>query len=385
MSTKKYRVIFTGGGTGGHIFPLVAVIRELKKIIPKDLLDVYYIGPKDQLSQDYIKKEGVSVKYISTGKVRRYKGSKATLQNILDIGFRVPLGVVQSFFYLFFLSPDLIFSKGGYGSFPVILTGRLFQVPMFLHESDAVLGATNSLLKKFFSEVFLSFSRTQGADPEKMIVVGNPVRREVIGEGREEGRNKLGIGSDSRVLLVLGGSQGSERINELLLTSITGILRDFEVIHQCGENNHKAVKNEISAVVTDEELKKRYHLYPFLDEEKLRSSYAAADLVISRAGSGSIFEIAINGRASILLPLPEAAQDHQVKNAYQYASWRASTVLEEENLTAHFFQGKVNELFSPIKQIKNMEENARSFSRPRAAHVIASYLKEYLTQDKKTK
>jgi len=377
---KKYRVVFTGGGTGGHIFPLLAIIRELKKLLPAEHLDIHYIGPKDSLSKECMEKEGVSIKYVLTGKIRNYKGIDATFQNFIDVVFRVPVGIIQSFFYLYFLTPDFIFSKGGHGSFPVTLTGKLFQIPIFFHESDAVLGRIGRFFKNFFSEVFSSFPKTEGVSSEKMLVVGNPVRKEVIGEGREEGREALGIGKENQVLLVLGGSQGSERINELLLGSLAGLLQDFEIIHQCGQSNFKAVKNEVDAVITDEDLKGRYHLYPFLDEKKLRSAYASADLIISRAGSGSIFEIAVNGRASIFIPLPEATRNHQVKNAYQYASFRASVVLEEDNITAHFFQGKVKELFSPIDQIKNMEKNARSFSRPRAGEIIASYLKEYLTQ-----
>ena len=377
---KRYRIIFTGGGTGGHIFPLVSIIRELKKLLPDEFLDVYYIGPKDPLSMEYLDGEGVDVKYISTGKVRRYKGFNAILQNFIDIAFRIPLGICQSFFYIYFLSPDLIFSKGGHGSFPPVLTGKLFQIPIFLHESDSVLGAANKFLKSFFAEIFSSFPETEGVDYDKFVVVGNPVRKAVMGEGRGEGKEAMGIKSEKPVILVLGGSQGSERINELLLSSITGILQDFEVIHQCGENNYDAVNKEVKAVISDEGLKERYHPYPFLDEKTLRSAYACADLIVSRAGSGSIFEIAVNGRACIFIPLPEAAQNHQVKNAYQYSSRGTSIVLEEENLSSHFFQGKINELFSPIDQIRNMEKNARNFSKPRAGYIIASYLKEYLTR-----
>ncbi len=377
---KKYKIVFTGGGTGGHVFPLVAILRELKKMIPEEKIDIYYIGPKDGLSKEYIEKEGVNIKYIHTGKLRRYVGVKAIIENIKDIFFRVPLGIIQSFMHLYIFSPDLIFGKGGYGSFPVILTAKVFQVPVILHESDAIVGAANQFLQKFSTEVFVSFPNTESVLNQKMFVVGNPIREEVVGGKRERGVELFKITDDKPVLLILGGSQGSERINDLFLSASTGFLENFQVIHQCGKNNYKNVLAESSATIK-EELKSRYFLKDFFNEEELAAAYKVADFVISRAGSGSIFEIAANGKASALLPLPESAQNHQVKNAYNYASSSAGVVFEEENLSSHFFLEKIKELFSPIEQVRIMERNALNFARPRAAFIVASYLKEYLSRE----
>lgn len=379
MVKKKYKIIFTGGGTGGHVFPLVAVIRELKKIMNTEDLDIFYIGPSDTISKEYIGNEGVNIKYIHSGKIRRY--SSGILQNIVDVLFKIPLGIIQSFFYIFTISPDLIFSKGGYGSLPVVLMARLFQVPVILHESDAILGGSNQFLQKLSTEVFTSFTNTEKVDPKKVFVAGNPVREELMQGSKEKGRELFKVTGEKPILLIIGGSQGSERINELFLSTITGFLNDFEVIHQCGENNYKKVYTESQALLSKEEHKKRYHPFSFFNEDQLKNGYALADLIISRAGSGSIFEIAANGRASVLLPLKEAAQNHQVKNAYAYSSSRSSIVLEEENLSSNFFLSRIKELFSPIEQIKNMEINAKEFSRPRAAFIIATYIKEYLIRE----
>lgn len=377
---KKYRVVFTGGGTGGHIFPLVAIIRELKELISSDLIDIYYIGPKDNFSEKYISKEGVEVRYINTGKLRRYSGGRAILENIIDLFFRVPCGILQSFFHLYISSPDLIFGKGGHGSFPVILTAKIFQIPVILHESDAVLGAVNQFLQKISSEIFVSFPKTENALGNKMFVIGNPIRKEILGGDQEKAKQIFHLSGEKPVILILGGSQGSERINDLFLSSAAPFLEKFEVIHQCGENNYKQVLAESNATIK-EELRKNYHLTPFLSEEEISHAYKIADLIVSRAGSGSIFEISAVGKASVLLPLPEAAQNHQLKNAYAYAASRAGVVFEEGNMSPRFFLEKIKELFSPIEQIRNMEKNAKNFSRPRAAHVIASYLKEYLTKN----
>jgi UDP-N-acetylglucosamine--N-acetylmuramyl-(pentapeptide) pyrophosphoryl-undecaprenol N-acetylglucosamine transferase len=377
---KKYKIIFTGGGTGGHIFPLIAIVRELKKILSNDLLDIYYIGPKDSLSEKYMKDENVEVKYIYTGKMRRYLGGRAILENFVDIFFRIPVGIIQAFFYLYILSPDLIFGKGGYGSFPVILTAKIFQVPVILHESDAILGAANQFLQKLSTEIFTSFPKTEKIINNKMFVVGNPIREEILKGDKEKAKKIFKLSGEKPVVLILGGSQGSERINDLFLSSASAFLGNFQVIHQCGENNYKQVSAE-SKAVTKEEIRKNYFLTSFLNEEELAHAYALTDLVVSRAGSGSIFEIAATGKGGVLLPLPEAAQHHQVKNAYAYASVGAGVVFEEENMSPHFFLEKIKELFSPIEQIRIMERNAKNFSRPRAAYVIASYLKEYLTKN----
>ncbi len=377
---QKYKVAFTGGGTGGHIFPLVSIIRELKEIVPEESLEIYYIGPKDKHSKEQMEKEAGKVRYIYTGKLRRYSGIKTKIQNFVDIFFRVPLGFVQSFFYLYIFSPDLVFGKGGHGSLPVILTAKIFQIPIILHESDIVAGATNQFLQKFSSETFVSFPQTEKINVKKLFVVGNPIRREVLNGNREKAKEIFNLKGEKPVILILGGSQGSERINDLFLSSSTGFLEYFSVLHQCGEANYKQVFAESNATIK-EELRKDYQVVPFLNGEQLAHAYALADIVVSRAGSSSIFEIAATGNAGVFLPLPEAAQDHQAKNAYAYSATGAAVVFEEENLSPHFFLEKIKELFSPIEQVKIMEKNAKIFARPRAGYVIAAYIKEYLTRN----
>ncbi len=378
---KQIKIVFTTGGTGGHIFPLLAVIRELKRVFPKETnLVFYYIGPKSNLSEEYIKKEGVIMKNILAGKLRRYSDPIAIFQNIFDILIKTPIGIIQSFFYLYFISPDLIFSKGGYGSFPVVLSTAVFRIPVMLHESDAISGKVNQFLQKFASEIFTSFSPTVGVSNDKILNVGNPIRPEVIGGDAENAKKIFNLKSEKPVILIMGGSQGSERINDIFISVANDFLKDFEIIHQCGVNNYEQLLSEADVIIK-KELRDCYHPYPFLKEEELKDAYKVADLIISRAGSGNIFEIAANGKASILLPLPESAQGHQIKNAYSYSEAGATIVLEEDNLTPSFFVGKIRELFYPKEQIKIMEENTKKFARPQAAYITASYIKEYLMEE----
>ncbi len=372
------KILLTGGGTGGHILPIIAVVREIRKISPKGKFEFFYIGPKDEFSKLLLSQEDIKVKHILAGKIRRYFTPKSFLQNIIDIFFKTPIGFFQSFSYIFFLAPDLIFSKGGFGSVPVVLTGWILGVRSILHESDAIPGISNRLLARFCVEIFISFRKTLYLPERKMVLVGNPIRRELLEAEREEAQKFLKLTGNKPVVLILGGSQGAQRINDKILDVLEQLLREFELIHQCGEKNFNQVKNEAKAIIP-EFLQKYYHPYPFLKEEELKRAYAACDLVVSRAGSGTIFEIAAVGKPSILIPLPESAQEHQIKNAYEYALNGAAIVLEEANFTPRFFLEKLKYLFSHPEDLEKMKKAAKEFAKPLAAKTIAGYIVEYLT------
>ena len=372
------KILFTGGGTAGHIFPIIAVAREIKKKYLQGDLQFFYLGPKDGFSEILLSQEGIKVKTILAGKIRRHFGFKSFFQNIFDV-FKAPVGFFQALFYNFVISPDLIFSKGGYGSLPVVFSSWLLLTPIFLHESDVIPGLSNRLLSRFSLEIFVSFpiEKTGYFPPKKMLSVGNPVRSELLGE--EKAGELLKLTGGKPTILVLGGSQGSQRINDILLLILPELLMNFELIHQVGVKNFKEIEAEVKAII-DKKLQERYHLFPFLKEEELKQAYGAADLIISRAGSGSIFEIAALGKPSILIPLPESAQGHQLKNAYTYAENGASLVIEETNLTPHFFLERIKHLLSRPQRLKEMAEKSRAFSKPHAAKIIAEYIIEYLSQ-----
>lgn len=371
------KILFTGGGTGGHIFPIIAIVREIDRL-KKEEVNFFYIGPKDKISQNLLSKEGIKVKTILAGKLRRYFDLKAVSQNIFDIFLKFPIGFFQSFFYIFFLAPDLIFSKGGYGSLPVTLAGFLLRTPIFLHESDITPGLANRVSAKFSSEIFISFTvkETEHFPVNKIISVGNPIRRELLTGSREMAKKNFNLTGEKPIILVFGGSQGAQRLNNLILQILPEILTEFELLHQAGTRNFKDVENSANLRLTNyEELKKYEHLFPFLEEEDLKHAYSACDLLISRAGSGSIFEISAVGKPSILIPLLESAQDHQIKNAYAYAKNGACIVIEEANLTPPlFFLEKLKYLMSQTKELEKMQRAAKEFSRPEAAIVIAKYI-----------
>lgn len=374
------KIVCTGGGTGGHIIPLVAVVREIRRQSPVGRFEFIYIGPRDDFGGMILSQEGFAMRFISTGKMRRYWSAKAFFHNALDLLILAPWGFLQAFVLLFRLAPDLIFSKGGHGALPVVLAGKILGIPVFLHESDAEPGLANRIAGRVALQVFVSFPRTKSFAAQKITVAGNPIRQEILEGNKEEARRIFHLQGGRPVLLLMGGSQGAQRLNDMLLNILDEALKEFEIIHQTGEKNFEQAKKE-AAVVLKKEEEPFYHPIAFMKETDLKHAYAACDLIVNRAGAGSIFEIAALGKPSILIPLPEAAQNHQIANAYEYLESGACIVMEEVNLTPRFFLEKLRYLFSHQDVLDAMAQNARAFAMPSAARMLASIIVEYLAKE----
>ncbi len=363
------KIVFTGGGTGGHIYPLIAIIREIKKIFPKnEVLSLFYVGPKTSFGLEDLKKEGVIIKNIPAGKIRGQKNLKTIFKNITDMLLRTPAGVLKSIFMLKAISPDLIFSKGGFGAFPVLLANRFFRYPLFLHESDSVPGKVSQKFAKQAKKVFVSF---EGAKIGNAVVVGNPIRKEILGGSKQEAIKTFELIDTKPIVLILGGSQGAERINGLVLGVLPELLKNFEIIHQCGEQNLEHTDLLYRTIVEEKYLDKFYHLYGYLNENQMKQALAAAHIVVSRAGAASIFEIAACGKPSILIPLPNSAQNHQARNAYLYAKTGAAEVMEPQNPTPHMLYSNLMDIFSKPDTLKQMQTAALAFAKPKAGENIA--------------
>ena len=369
------KILFTGGGTGGHVFPLVAIAREIRRIYSNKNLEMHYLGPKDEFGLILLAQEDFIIKKIISGKLRRY----FAWQNFVDILFKIPFGILQSFFILLKLKPDLVFSKGGSGSISVTFSARLLRIPVFVHESDVVPGLSNQKTSKWAKKIFTSFEKTEFFNPEKVKVVGNPIRKEILEGDKQIAGDLLNLTFSKPIILVIGGSQGAEAINDFVLLVLNELLKSYEIIHVTGRENFRGVQAE-AQVVVEKDLQRYYHPVDFLDEEKIKHIYKASDLIISRSGSGSIFEIAGVGKPSILVPLPSSAGDHQAKNAYAYAESGATEVMEQDNLVPNLFLEKLKLLFLEEKLAK-MGECALAFSKPLAARAVAREILEFLTLD----
>lgn len=367
------RILFTGGGTGGHIFPFIAVVRQLKERIQSQSgsqsagSEFFFLGP-DGFSRDNLEQEGIKVRTILSGKLRRY----FSFRTIIDLA-KIPLGIVQCLIYLFFIMPDVIFSKGGYGSVPVVLVGWLYRIPILIHESDTIPGLANRLAAKLAKKVAFSFDGSEKYFASaKSFLSGIPLRFGDFQMDKESAKRVFNISSQRPIIFIIGGSQGAQKINEITLAVLPDLLKKYEVIHQCGTANHQAIME----ILGQGQLPANYHLEPFLDEGQMKAAYNLADLVVSRAGATSIFEIAAFGRPGILIPLPDSAADHQKENAFAYARTGAAVILEQANLTPHLFLNEIEKILVDAGLAQKMVEAARGFAAPGAAQKISEILIE---------
>jgi UDP-N-acetylglucosamine--N-acetylmuramyl-(pentapeptide) pyrophosphoryl-undecaprenol N-acetylglucosamine transferase len=377
LSTTNYKltmkILFTGGGTQGHIMPIIAISQELRKLYQDDNIALHYMGPKDDLGFLRLSQEDFTIHRIASGKIRRY----FSLENITDVLFKIPFGFLESFFILLLVRPNLVFSKGGSGSAVVCLCANLLGISVFLHESDSVPGLSNKIVARFAKKIFISFPKTDYFDESKTILVGNPIKEDLLQGNKNTAQELFHVTFEKPILLFLGGSQGAQSINDFVLNILTTLLQKYEIIHMCGKKNYTQVLAESKAIIT-KDVEPYYHLYGILDEIELKHALAAADFIISRAGSGSIFEIAGVGKPSILVPLPLSAHGHQSKNAYEYASTGAAIVIEQENLQPNFFMEKIQFVLHNQEELQNMRQSALNFAKPLAAKAIAREILEYL-------
>lgn len=351
----------------GHLSPMVAVVETIRKIAKEDLkepVEFMLISSDSKFIDAIIKETQVPYKIIITGKLRRY----GSIQNFIDI-FKIPIGFLQSLYYVFFYMPDVIFSKGGSVSFPVVLAGWLYRVPIIIHESDSVAGLSNKILSKLAKRVAISFKEVEEYfNSKKVVFTGNPIRNLVEAGDTERAKKTFVLNKDKPVILIMGGSQGSRNINNLILEILPELLGKYQLIHQCGFYNYDEIKNKIEKMNIPN--LEDYHLFPFF-EERIADAYAVSDLIISRAGANTIAEIMAVGKPSILIPLSTAASDHQTKNAFVIAKTGAAVLLGENNLTPHLLLNDVNNLFSNHLKMIEMMRAAKQQSHPEAAHKIA--------------
>ena len=355
------KILFTGGGTGGHIFPIIAIKESFQ-----DAHKFYYLGP-DSFAKENLK--DIKTKFIAAGKFKRYFDPLLSIELTKTI-----IGIIQSFWYLFFWMPDVIFSKGGYGSFPVVFVGRLYRIPIIVHDSDAIPGITNRKTARWAKKIILSFESAKKyfkpKQQNKIVIIGNPIRKELLIGEKNSAKQALNIASAKPVILIMGSSQGAQKINEIVVNTLPRLLEIAEIIHMTGEKNFKDVKKETQK-------SPEYHLYPFLNAEQLKNAYAVTDLIINRAGAGSIFEIAALGKPGILIPLENSASNHQKQNAYEFGQTGGAVVLGQENLTPNIFLETVSNLLKNPQKLSEMSAKARTFYNPQTPELIRDEIMKF--------
>ncbi len=351
---SSIRILLTGGGTGGHFYPLMSIAEVLRE--SPDHPELFYAGP-EPYDAAALAALNITFVRIPAGKTRRYRSIRNFFDSITTL-----FGIVVACFKMYALYPDVVVSKGGYASVPVVLAAAFFRIPVIVHESDSVMGRANRIGSRFARHTIVSYAELEGAGKgNRTVRLGVPVRRALLREktGRE-GAN-LNVDSSRPIIFVTGGSSGAERLNALILDSLDELLADFTVIHQTGTKHFELVKLSAEGLITKEELKPYYLPTPFLDAETLNEIYHLAQLVISRAGSTSIYEIALHGKPSILIPIPEDVSHDQRSNAYAYARTGAAVVLEEKNLTDSLLRAEIDRIMQNAPIYDEMARAAAAF------------------------
>lgn len=373
-----YRILLTGAGSGGHVYPLIAVAEELQKQAAQGgvVLELRFIGD-DGFFQDAAAGIGMEFKRIFSPKWRRYFSS----QNFIDI-LRAPFGFLQAFYYVWRVMPDLVFSKGGYDSFLPALIARIFAIPVVIHESDVMPGKANLWIGKWAKKIFLAFDGAKSYFRQDLVeTVGNPMRTGVVNiTDKTAALVAFNLNSAKPTVLITGASQGAQVINEVLLLSLVELTKKFQVIHQCGPKNYDDTNAQILAIVKEGGgtygpiITDNYRLYPAFDLPQMALAYSAADVIVGRSGAGTIFEMAAIGKPAIIIPLKGAASDHQLANAREFAKFGA-IVIEEENLTPHIL---ISEIENAYESRAELSAKIKQFARPSAAKIIAEEILQSL-------
>lgn len=375
------KIVFTGGGTGGHFYPIIAVAQKVNQIISEEKIigaELYYFSDNPYDKEMLLEAE-LSFEEVKAGKQRMY----FSIKNFTDI-FKMFFGTLNAIYKIFTIYPDVVFGKGGYASFPTILAARIFNIPIVIHESDSVPGRVNKWAGRFAKRVAISFEEAVDYFPKKTVAwTGHPIRTEIEYPASEkDALQYFKLESDLPVILILGGSQGADIINDTVLDALPRLIKNFQIIHQTGVNNFKSVKSQAEVILSSSQEKNRYSSFAFLSPLAMKMAGGAATIIVSRAGS-TLFEIASWGVPSILIPITTSNGDHQRKNAFNYAHTGACTVVEEANMTANILSSEIERIVNNKTTWNNMANNAKSYNKLDAAYKIARELVDIaLTHEK---
>ena len=334
------RIILTGGGTAGHVTPNIALLPRLKELE----YDIHYIGSYNGIEKELIEQFGIPYHGISSGKLRRY----FSLQNFTD-PFRVIKGFREAHKLIKLLRPNVIFSKGGFVSVPVVLAGKKRKIPTIIHESDMTPGLDNKISIPSATKVCCNFPETVKLLPaDKAVLTGSPIRQELLSGDKQHALNFTGLDESKPVILIVGGSLGAAAVNEAIRRILPSLLKDFHVIHLCGRGKLDPSLNHLNGYVQYEYIK-----------DELKDLFALSDIVISRAGANAICELLALHKPNLLIPLSaSASRGDQLLNARSFERQGFSAVMEEEQLTDTNLLTAVRSLYKNRTQYVSAMKNS---------------------------
>jgi len=357
------RVMIAAGGSGGHIFPAIALARTLKN---KGWREIKFVGSSKAIDRRIFEKEGLVFSLLSSNKLP-YKLSPYIIVFFAMLAY----DALKSLFYVASYRPSVVIGFGGYVSFPVILAAKALNLPVILHEQNVMPGRANRMLFALADRIAVSFSDTIENIPEryrkKAITTGNPIRTEDFKKDRESGARNFGFDISKFTVLVVGGSQGARAINKNFIASLpmmdAKIVPGLQIIHITGQKDYETSAFEYGKMAGLEA-----RVYSFID--KIEDAYNAADIIITRAGASALFESAFFGKAMIVVPYPYA-KSHQIQNAGAFLKKAAAIVVEEKDLTPEFFKDNIERFYNDRSALAALGERSGSMARPFASVKLA--------------
>lgn len=366
----RHRIVLTGGGTGGHIYPALSVAEQLMG--DPDVEAILYIGAKNHPEEKLARQCGLDFVGIQVSGLPRRLSPR-----LITWPFEMSAAVLQARNILRKFKPTVVLGTGGYASAPPLAAANGLGIPTAVHEPDAHPGLVNRLLGKKATLISLGMQGAAGrmsGSHAQLQFNGNPVRMSFLGERkRDAGCAVLGLRSDLKNVLVTGGSQGAKAINDAVagcLSRLLDIEPHLQVIHQCGDKNLNDLKEQLPPGLAQSP---RYHLRPYFDD--LSMAYAVSDLAVTRAGAMTVAELAVTGTPAIFVPYPYAAQDHQTHNARYVESQKAAVVLPQESLTADSLFEQIRLLITDDARLSEMRKAMKDLGKPDAARLLADQLK----------
>lgn len=353
------KIVLTGGGTAGHVTPNIALIPELQKAD----FEIYYIGSKTGIEKELIEELNIPYFPVETGKLRRY----FDLENFTD-PFRVAKGFGEAISILRKIQPDVLFSKGGFVSVPVVRAAHLLRIPCIIHESDMTPGLANKICLPVAKRVCVNFPETLSyIRGNKGIITGTPIRKELFEGNKEDGLKLCDFKKPEKpVLLVMGGSLGAVHINDAIRKNLKSLVKKFNIIHLCGKGNlDETIEND------------SYVQFEYVNEE-LKDIFAAADIVVSRAGANAICELLVLAKPALLIPLSaEASRGDQILNASSFKKQGFADMLEEQDMTDEILLTKINKLYECREDfIDKMKDSRMNNSTEKIMSLIKATVKD---------
>lgn len=370
------KIVLTGGGTGGHFYPLIAVAEGIEDLCNERRLvepQLFYFGPAPF---DAIALAEHDIEHVPVGAARIKKDGRPNIFGLVRTFFAT-LGAFSDIFSIY---PDVIFSTGGYAAFPTLFWARILGIPVIIYDADAKPGRVSLWSAKFARWIALAHPDAAAAFSEKlkpkMARTGHPIRKEIESPAREGGYEFLKLDSSVPTVFIMGGSQGARTINEAVLDALPTLLQKYNVVHQAGAANLTEVSGIASVSLRDSQYKERYRPFGLLNALALKMTAGIVSVVVARAGSGSIFEIASWGIPAILVPIPLDVSHDQTENAFSYARAGGALVIEQRNLTPHVLIAEIDRLVADAELRGKMKEAAKTYARPQAGKKIAQILLE---------